>query len=261
MNATESPRSTGGPGGGRRGRLAACSSASSTAQTGLGGDASPHLRPLGPPRAGRLPEVDRGLREGAPGITVTIVQSPTRTTSRSSQPEFTSGSGPDMFWVNTPWLATWIKEGLMTNLAPNIATAHINMSQYIRPGVAAHLQGRDLRAAQGLGHYRGLLQRDLLRPAPHPGPRHLAWNTASGGSFLHTSCKRPPSTRTASTHVARVQPGRRGHLRRRDRQRPCSPAGATSWPKTACYHPQAVRLDGQLRHPQGRPGPLVPTAT
>ena len=54
------------------------------------------------------------------------------------QAEFTSGTGPDIFWVNTPWLSTWIKDGLLTNLAPDIAKAHINMSQYIPSLVSLH---------------------------------------------------------------------------------------------------------------------------
>ena len=102
-----------------------------------------------------------------PNITVSVEQIPYPPTRPSCRTEFASGSGPDIFWINTPWLSTWIKDGFLVNLAPDIKKAGINMKQYIPSLVClAHIQGRHLRVPQGLGHDRHLLQRELHDGSP-----------------------------------------------------------------------------------------------
>ena len=50
--------------------------------------------------------------------------------------EFTAGDGPDVFWVNTPFLAQFEQDGVMLNLAPLIKEHDVNMSIY-RPALIA----------------------------------------------------------------------------------------------------------------------------
>ena len=50
--------------------------------------------------------------------------------------EFTAGDGPDVFWVNTPFLAQLEQDGVMLNLAPLIKEHDVNMSIY-RPALIA----------------------------------------------------------------------------------------------------------------------------
>ena len=71
-----------------------------------------------------------------PNITVSVEQIPYSAYQTKLQEEFASGSGPDLFWINTPWLSTWIKDGFLVNLAPDIKKANINMNQYIPSLVA-----------------------------------------------------------------------------------------------------------------------------
>ena len=73
-----------------------------------------------------------------PNISVSVEQIPYAAYQTKLQEEFASGSGPDIFWINTPWLSTWIKDGFLVNLAPDIKKASINMSQYIPSLVALH---------------------------------------------------------------------------------------------------------------------------
>ena len=121
-----------------------------------------------------------------PNISVSVVQIPYPNYQQKLQSEFTSASGPDIFWVNTPWLSTWIKEGLMTNLAPDISKAHINMSQYIPSLVSLHTyQG----AIYGLPKDWDTIA--VYYNATYFAKHHIAvptswsWNPGNGGSFLH----------------------------------------------------------------------------
>lgn len=100
--------------------------------------------------------------------------------------EFASGGGPDLYWVNTPFLATWIKDGVMENLAPKIAAAHIDMSQYYPSLVSLHSHDG---AIYGLPkdwdtiafyYNKAYFARHHLTP-----PANWSWNLTDGGSFLH----------------------------------------------------------------------------
>jgi len=55
--------------------------------------------------------------------------------------EFITGQAPDLFWVNTPFLGTFIKDGMLANLTPLIKASHINMAQYYPQLVALHSRG------------------------------------------------------------------------------------------------------------------------
>jgi multiple sugar transport system substrate-binding protein len=122
-----------------------------------------------------------------PNITVSVVQIPYPEYQEKLQEEFTSGTGPDIFWVNTPWLSTWIKDGLMVNLAPDIAKAHINMSQYIPSLVTLHTYQGAIYGLPKDWDTIAVYYNENYFAAHHISvPTNWSWNTTNGGSFLHT---------------------------------------------------------------------------
>jgi len=122
-----------------------------------------------------------------PNITVSFVQIPYPNYQQKLQTEFTSGTGPDIFWVNTPWLSTWIKDGLLTNLAPDIAKAHINMSQYIPSLVSLHTyNGAIYGLPKDWDTIAVYYNVDYFAKHHITVPTSWSWNTADGGSFLKT---------------------------------------------------------------------------
>jgi len=122
-----------------------------------------------------------------PNITVSFVQIPYPNYQQKLQAEFTSGTGPDIFWVNTPWLSTWIKDGLMVNLAPYIKKAHYDMSQYIPSLVSLHTyQGAIYGIPKDWDTIAVYYNKDYFAKHHIPVPTNWSWNTANGGSFLHT---------------------------------------------------------------------------
>src|SRR6266851_4187968 len=52
--------------------------------------------------------------------------------------EFSSGGGPDVYWVNTPMIASWLKDGVMEDLTSKIQSAQIDLSQYLPTLVTLH---------------------------------------------------------------------------------------------------------------------------
>jgi multiple sugar transport system substrate-binding protein len=103
------------------------------------------------------------------------------------QQEFQSGNGPDLFWINTPWLSTWIKDGYMVNMMPYVHKWHVNLGIYYPSLVALH-------------EYKGALYglpKDWDTIAMYTNATYLAkhhvsipsnwsWSPTNGGSFLHT---------------------------------------------------------------------------
>ncbi len=122
-----------------------------------------------------------------PNITVTVVQIPYPEYQEKLQAEFTSGTGPDIFWVNTPWLSTWIKDGLLVNLAPDIAKAHINMSQYIPSLVALHTVNGAIYGLPKDWDTIAVYYNENYFAAHHIAvPTSWSWSPTNGGSFLTT---------------------------------------------------------------------------
>ena len=121
-----------------------------------------------------------------PNITVSVVQIPYPNYQEKLQAEFTSGTGPDIFWVNTPWLSTWIKDGLLANLAPDIKKAHIDMSQYIPALVSLHTyHGAIYGLPKDWDTIAVYYNENYFAKHHIPVPTSWSWNTSNGGSFLH----------------------------------------------------------------------------
>ena len=81
-----------------------------------------------------------------PNISVTIEVIPYANYEPKLTEEFTTGGGPDVFWVNTPWVPTWAKDGAFENLAPLVQKSHINMSAYNSHLVSLYSRGSDIYA-------------------------------------------------------------------------------------------------------------------
>ncbi len=125
------------------------------------------------------------FEQSHPNISVTVVQIPYPNYQEKLQAEFTSGTGPDIFWVNTPWLSTWIKDGLLTNLAPDIAKAHINMSQYIPSLVSLHTYDGAIYGLPKDWDTIAVMYNENYFAAHHiTVPTSWSWNLTNGGSFL-----------------------------------------------------------------------------
>ena len=120
------------------------------------------------------------FEQSHPNISVSFVQIPYPDYQQKLQEEFTSGTGPDIFWVNTPWLSTWIKDGLLTNLAPDIAKAHIDMSQYIPSLVALHTyQGAIYGLPKDWDTIAVYYNENYFAAHHIPVPTSWSWNTTN----------------------------------------------------------------------------------
>src|SRR5579875_1187843 len=120
--------------------LAACSGASGGGSSGGGSSGTVNLTyALWDPheQVGYQQSIDV-FEKNHPNIHVTIQQIPYTNYEAKLTQEFTGGGGPDVFWVNTPFLASWAKDGVLENLAGKIKAAHINLSQYYPALVKLH---------------------------------------------------------------------------------------------------------------------------
>ena len=120
-----------------------------------------------------------------PNIHVTIETIPYNNYQTKLTTEFSSGGGPDIFWVNTPMIASWLKDGVMENLTAKIKAAHINLSQYLPTLVALHEFGgklyglpKDWDTIAYFYNVNYFKQHHITIPAS------LSWNPSNGGSWL-----------------------------------------------------------------------------
>ncbi len=99
--------------------------------------------------------------------------------------EFSSGGGPDVYWVNTPMIASWLKDGVMEDLTAKIKAAHINMSQYIPSLVRLHEFGGKIYGLpkdwDTIAYYYNV---NYFKQHHITIPSSLTWNPANGGTWL-----------------------------------------------------------------------------
>lgn len=99
--------------------------------------------------------------------------------------EFSSGGGPDVYWVNTPMIATWLKDGVMEDLTSKIAAAHINLSQYIHTLVTLHqFNGKLYGLPKDWDTIAYFYNADYFAQHHITVPSGLTWNPADGGTWL-----------------------------------------------------------------------------
>jgi multiple sugar transport system substrate-binding protein len=120
-----------------------------------------------------------------PGISVTVEQIPYPDYEAKLTSEFASGSGPDVFWVNTPFLAQFEQAGVMENLAPLIRKYHIDMSIYRPALVALHSHDGAIYGLPKDWDTEGIFYNKAYFAQHHITiPANLTWNPVNGGSFL-----------------------------------------------------------------------------
>ena len=120
-----------------------------------------------------------------PGIHVTIDSLAYNDYQPKLTTEFSSGGGPDVYWVNTPMIASWLKDGVMENLTAKIKAAHITMSQYIPSLVSLHEFGGKIYGLpkdwDTIADYYNI---SYFKQHHIAVPSSLAWNPANGGTWL-----------------------------------------------------------------------------
>ncbi len=120
-----------------------------------------------------------------PDIQVNIENIPYNSYELKITAEFITGGAPDLFWVNTPWLGTFIQDGMLTNLAPLIKANHINMAQYYPQLVALHSRGSAIYGLPKDWDTIALYYNKAYFAKLHLAvPANLSWNANGTGSFV-----------------------------------------------------------------------------
>ena len=99
--------------------------------------------------------------------------------------EFSSGGGPDVYWVNTPMIATWAKDGVITDLTSKVTSAHIDTSQYLPQLLSMHqLDGKLYGLPKDWDTIAYYYNADYFAQHHITIPANLTWNPADGGTWL-----------------------------------------------------------------------------
>lgn len=120
-----------------------------------------------------------------PNIHVTIEQIPYGSYQPKLTSEFISHQGPDVFWVNTPFLGTWIKDKVMKDIGPLIKSSHIDMSQYYPQLVALHKHDGKIYGLPKDWDTIALYYNKTYFAKHHiKVPKNLTWNPDGTGTFM-----------------------------------------------------------------------------
>ncbi len=194
------------------------------------------------------------FEQSHPGVTVSIQQIPYSAYQTKLQEEFASGSGPDLFWINTPWLSTWIKDGFLVNLAPDIKKANINLKQYIPSLVALHEYKGAIYGFPKDWDTIGIYYNENYMKAHHlTPPSNWTWNPTNGGTFLKFLEAGHYRHQRQQRHVAELQPEQGSHLRDGDGQRLPDRFRQFLADERLSRHTGGLGLVDQLQHPGLRP--------
>ncbi len=121
-----------------------------------------------------------------PNISVSIEVIPYSNYEPKLTEEFTTGGGPDVFWVNTPWVPTWAKDNVFENLAPLVQKAHVSLSQYNRYLVSLYSRGSFVYALpKELNTVAFVYNKSYFAKYHLTPPMSWSWSPSDGGSFLH----------------------------------------------------------------------------
>ncbi|HXW79805.1 MAG TPA: sugar ABC transporter substrate-binding protein [Acidimicrobiales bacterium] len=125
------------------------------------------------------------FEQSHPNISVTVDLVPYQDYEAKINEEYRAGDAPDVFWVNTPWLATWESDGVIENLAPLIAKSHINMSIYRPALLALHSHNGAIYGLPKDWDTEGIFYNKDYFAAHHISvPANLSWNPTNGGNFF-----------------------------------------------------------------------------
>jgi multiple sugar transport system substrate-binding protein len=138
-----------------------------------------------PEQAGYQKSIDM-FEKAHPNIHVTIESFAYTNYQPKLTTEFSSGGGPDVFWVNTPMIASWLKDGVMEDLTSKIKSAHINLSQYLPTLVSLHTFGGKIYGLPkdwdtiAYFYNADYFAKHHIKAPSSP----LTWNPANGGTWL-----------------------------------------------------------------------------
>jgi multiple sugar transport system substrate-binding protein len=120
-----------------------------------------------------------------PNIHVTIEQVPYNNYESKITAQYVSKNAPDVFWVNTPWIADWVKGGVLTDITQRVKDANIDLSQYYPSLVTLHENGNKLYGLpkdwDTIAYYYNKTYFDKLHVTP---PDNLTWAPDGSGTFL-----------------------------------------------------------------------------
>ena len=137
-----------------------------------------------PEQAGYQKSIDI-FEKAHPNIHVTIDSLAYNDYQPKLTTEFSSGGGPDVYWVNTPMIASWLKDGVMEDLTAKIKAARINMGQYIPSLVKLHEFGGKIYGLpkdwDTIAYYYNV---NYFKQHHITIPSSLTWNPANGGTWL-----------------------------------------------------------------------------
>jgi len=166
---------------------AACSSSGSGSSGGAAGSGPVNLTYAmwqTPEQAGYQKSIDQ-FEKAHPNIHVTIESFAYNDYQPKLTTEFSSGGGPDVYWVNTPMIASWLKDGAMEKLTPKIQSAHADLSQYLSTLVDLHKFNGDLYGfPKDWDTIAYFYNADYFARHHMTVPSSLTWNPSDGGTWL-----------------------------------------------------------------------------
>lgn len=168
---------------------AACSSSGSSGSGsgGSGGSGSVNLTYAmwtTPEQPGYQKSIDM-FEKAHPNIHVTIESFAYNDYQPKLTTEFSSGGGPDVYWVNTPMIASWLKDGVMEDLTSKISAAHINLGQYLQTLVSLHtFNGKLYGLPKDWDTIAYFYNADYFTKHHITVPANLTWNPTDGGTWL-----------------------------------------------------------------------------
>jgi len=166
---------------------AACSSSSSSGSGGSSSSAKVNLTYAmwqTPEQAGYQKSIDL-FEKAHPNIHVTLESFAYNDYQPKLTTEFSSGGGPDVYWVNTPMIASWLKDGVMEDLTSKISAAKINLGQYLPTLVNLHtFNGKLYGLPKDWDTIAYYYNADYFAKHHITVPSNLTWNPTDGGTWL-----------------------------------------------------------------------------
>jgi multiple sugar transport system substrate-binding protein len=120
-----------------------------------------------------------------PIISVTIQQIPYNSYQPKITSAYISGNAPDLFWVNTPFLANWISQGLVTDITDRIKADNVDLSIYYPSLVELHQRhGRTYGLPKDWDTITFYFNRTMFKKLGVQPPQELTWNPDGSGSLV-----------------------------------------------------------------------------
>ncbi len=163
---------------------AACSSSGPSGSGGSGKINLTYAQWTTPENTGYQKSIDV-FEKAHPNIHVTLENFAYNDYQPKLTTEFSSGGGPDVYWVNTPMIASWLKDGVMEDLTSKINSSGINLSQYIQTLVTLHqFSGKLYGLPKDWDTIAYFYNVNYFKQHHITVPASTTWNPADGGTWL-----------------------------------------------------------------------------